>query len=61
MKKIDIHSYVTAFPQYALPHKDGSRFMSAEEQKEFQKKLNIEKSVIVSVLAPEGQIGRAHV
>ena len=55
MKKIDIHSYVTAFPQYALPHKDGSRFMSADEQKEFQKKLDIEKSVIVSVLAPEGQ------
>lgn len=55
MKKIDIHSYITAFPQYALPHKDGSRFMSAEEQKEFQKKLDIEKSVIVSVISPEGQ------
>ena len=55
MKKIDIHSYVTAFPQYALPHKDGSRFMSAEEQMEFQKKLDIEKSVLVSIISPEGQ------
>ncbi len=55
MKKIDLHAYVTAFPQYALPHKDGNRFMSADEQKAFQKKLDIEKSVLVSVLSPEGQ------
>lgn len=55
MKKIDLHCYVTAFPQYAAPHKNGSRFMSAEEQIAFQNKLNIEYSVVIPILSPEGQ------
>lgn len=55
MKKIDLHCYVTAFPQYAAPHKNGSRFMSAEEQIAFQNKLNIEYSAVIPILSPEGQ------
>ena len=55
MKKIDLHCYVTAFPQYAAPHKTGGRFMSAEEQIAFQKQLDIEYSVVMPILSPEGQ------
>ena len=55
IKKIDLHCYVTAFPQYAAPHKDGGRFMSAQEQIAFQDKLNIDYGVIVPILSPEGQ------
>ena len=55
MKKIDLHCYVTAFPQYAAPHKTGGRFMSAEEQIAFQEQLDIEYSVVVPILSPEGQ------
>lgn len=55
MKKIDLHCYVTAFPQYAAPHKKGGRFMSAEEQIAFQDQLNIEYAVAVPILSPEGQ------
>ena len=55
MKKIDMHSYVTAFPQYVAPHADGSRFLSAEEQIALQEKLNIDISVLTTIIAPEGQ------
>lgn len=55
IKKIDMHCYVTAFPQYAAPHKNGGRFMSDREQIAFQERLNIDFGVVVPILSPEGQ------
>lgn len=55
IKKIDLHAHATAFPQYILPHADGSRFLSAQELLAQQEQLNIEYSVLQTVLAPEGQ------
>ena len=55
IKKIDLHAYATAFPQYIIPHIDGSRFMSAQELLAQQEKLNIDFSVLQTILSPEGQ------
>lgn len=56
MKKIDMHCHMTAFPDYAPPRKwAGYRFLCLEEQLEVHDKLNVEKGVILPIVAPECQ------
>jgi len=56
MKKIDVHCHMTAFPDYAPPRKwAGHRFLCLEEQLEIHDKLNVEKGVILPIIAPECQ------
>lgn len=56
VKRIDIHSHVTAFPQYAPDCKWQGRFCSAEEMIKIYDELNIEKGVILPLNAAEGQM-----
>lgn len=56
IKRIDIHSHITAFPEYAPDCKWQGRFCSAEEMIEIYDKLNIEKGVILPISAAEGQM-----
>lgn len=54
IKKIDIHSHVTAFPDYVPPRKhDMHRFLNKEEQIEIHDKLNVEMGVLLPIVAPE--------
>ena len=60
IKKIDIHAHAVAFPEYFPPYlkkENGQsiRFLSCEELFEFYDKLNIEKGVLLPIVAPEGQ------
>ena len=56
IKKIDIHTYATAFPQYAPVHPvNGGRMVSADEVIRFYDKLNVEKGVLLPVVNPEAQ------
>lgn len=56
MKKIDMHCHMTAFPDFAPPRKwAGYRFLCLEEQLEVHDKLNVEKGVILPIIAPECQ------
>ena len=59
IKAIDVHSHATAFPQYYPPYQiegDGWRFVSAEELIEIYDKLGVEKSVLLPISSPEGQM-----
>ena len=56
IKRIDIHSHVTAFPQYAPDCKRQGRFCSADEMIKMYDELNIEKGVILPLNATEGQM-----
>jgi len=53
MKKIDFHCHVTAFPQYIVPHTDGSRHLSAEEQITKHNALGVTCGILQTKLAPE--------
>lgn len=54
IKKIDIHAHATAFPRYAAPNRNsGYRMPSAEEVLKFYDRLNIEKGVLLPIVAPE--------
>ena len=56
MKKIDIHTHLTAFPDIVPPRKwAGYRFLCMEEQLEIHDKLNVELGVILPIIAPEAQ------
>ena len=56
MKKIDIHTHMTAFPDY-VPRKkvDKHRFLCLEEQLEIHDKIDVEMGVILPIIAPECQ------
>ena len=55
MKKIDIHCHATAFPDYQPGWKNGLRFLSDTEQLEVLDKLNVEKGVLLPIIAPDAQ------
>lgn len=60
VKKIDIHAHAVAFPQYFPRHWNSTsekptRFLSCEELFAFYDELNIEKGVLLPLIAPEGQ------
>ncbi len=56
VKKIDIHAHVTAFPQYTpeSPYFK-QRFLDGAELIRFYDELNIEKGVLLPIVAPEAQ------
>ena len=53
IQKIDIHAHATAFPQYVAPRYNGTRMVCAEDVLGFYEKLNIEKGLLLPLLAPE--------
>ncbi len=56
VKKIDVHAHVTAFPEYAPPNSyTHYRMISPEELLGFYDKLDIEKGVLLPIVAPEAQ------
>ena len=55
IKKIDIHAHATAFPQYYPPLFKGDRYMSAPELIEEMDALGIGTSVLLPIVAAEGQ------
>lgn len=55
MRIIDIHTHVLPFPELTPPRPGGGRFLSAQQQMDFQKEMGIEKSVLLPIAAPEGQ------
>lgn len=54
IKKIDIHSHATAYPEYFPPFYKGRRFMSAEEVIESHNRLGVGTGVLLPVVAAEG-------
>ena len=55
IKKIDIHSHVTAYPNWVPKYKNGSRWLSGDEMIELYEKLNVEKGVVLPLVSAEGQ------
>ena len=55
MKKIDLHTHLTMYPELVPTRLNGSRFLCAEEQLEVHDKLNVELGVILPLIAPEAQ------
>ena len=55
MKKIDLHTHLTLYPDLVPTRLDGSRFLCTEEQLEVHDKLNVELGVILPLIAPEAQ------
>lgn len=55
MKKIDLHTHLTLYPDLVPTRLNGSRFLCAEEQLEVHDKLNVELGVILPLIAPEAQ------
>lgn len=56
MKKIDIHCHLTAFPDIVPPRKwAGHRFLCTEELLDVHEKIDVEKGVILPIIAPECQ------
>ena len=54
--KIDIHAHVTAYPDLVPPHiKTGCPFLGEEEQLAVYDRLDIEKGVLLPIVAPEAQ------
>nr|MBQ4320503.1 amidohydrolase family protein [Clostridia bacterium] len=53
MKKIDMHAHVVAFPEYTALRADGKQFLTVEEQFDVWDKVNVEKGVLLPVVAPE--------
>ena len=57
IKKIDIHAHATAFPQYAPRFEyNGCTMPSVETLLDFYERLNIEKGVLLPIVAPEAQL-----
>lgn len=56
VKKIDIHAHVCAFPDLFPPCRNNDRIVCAEEILDFYERLNIEKGVLLPIVAPEAQI-----
>ena len=59
IKAIDVHSHATAFPEYYHPYQiagDGWRFVSGDELIAIYDKLGVEKSVLLPISSPEGQM-----
>ena len=57
VKKIDIHSHGTPFPQYVPMHKDNKARISpsADELLFLYDKLNIEKGILLPIVSPDAQ------
>ena len=55
MKKIDIHTHVLAFPEFCPPRPDGGKILSAEQQIEVHRKLNVDKAVLLPSGGMEAQ------
>jgi len=55
MKKIDLHTHLTLYPDLVPTRLNGSRFLCTEEQLEVHDKLNVELGVILPLIAPEAQ------
>lgn len=55
MKKIDIHTHLTLFPDIVPTRPNGSRFLCMEEQLEIHDKLDVDYAVILPLIAPEAQ------
>ena len=55
MKKIDLHTHLTLYPELVPTRLNGTRFLCAEEQLEVHDKLNVELGVILPLIAPEAQ------
>ena len=55
MKKIDIHTHVLAFPEFCPPRPDGGKILSAEQQLQVHKNLNVDKAVLLPSGGLEGQ------
>jgi len=55
VKKIDLHTHLTLYPDLVPTRLNGSRFLCAEEQLEVHDKLNVELGVILPLIAPEAQ------
>ena len=55
MKKIDIHTHVLAFPEFCPPRPDGGKILSAEQQLEVHRKLNVDKAVLLPSGGMEAQ------
>ena len=57
IKKIDIHAHATLYPNYAPKYKsNGTTMPSVETMLDFYGKLNIEKGVLLPIVAPEAQL-----
>ena len=55
MKKIDLHTHLTMFPDIVPGFPNGQRFLCVEEQLEVHDKLNVEKGVILPLTDPTSQ------
>jgi len=56
MKKIDIHTHITAFPQTACPRKWAKHtFLGLEDQLKVHDNLNVDLGVILPIIAPDCQ------
>ena len=53
MKKIDVHCHIVAFPEYMPKRPDGGQFLTVEEQFKVYDRTNVEKGIILPVVAPE--------
>ena len=56
IKKIDIHSHATFFHDYYPPHQNGCVFVSPEEVLALYDKINVEKGVLLPLIACEAQV-----
>lgn len=60
IKAIDVHSHATAFPQYFPPYQMDNdptwRMVSGDELIAIYDKLGVEKSVLLPISSPEGQM-----
>lgn len=55
VKKIDIHTHVTAYPEWVPTYPNGYRWLSGEEMIGLYNQLNIEKGGLLPIVSPEGQ------
>lgn len=53
MNKIDIHCHVVAFPEYSTKRLDGFKYLSAEEQLEIHRKLDVDFGVLLPITTVE--------
>lgn len=53
MKKIDIHTHVTMFPDLVCPFPGGDHFLGEKDQLAILDKLNVETAVLLPIVAPE--------
>lgn len=55
-KKIDVHVHAVLYPDIVPDCKWGGRALSAEEHLEYYEKIDIERGVLLPIVAPEGQL-----